>query len=114
MLKLFFLSFLISTVSFTQDYEGQYFVIDQLGDKYSEEFIESAIEEADMCGFFYNNSRRKMIFDDGAVLYLKSTDENNSIDENCSTLNNQNDDKEYWEISDSGHLVRRIKQVTKQ
>lgn len=110
MLKLFFLSFLISTLSFAQDYEGQYYVIDQLGDKYSEQFIENAIEEADMCGFFYNNSRRKMIFDDGAVLYLKSADENSSIAENCSTLNNHNDENEYWEIANNGHLIR-VKQT---
>ncbi|MEX2483436.1 MAG: hypothetical protein WED10_02700 [Brumimicrobium sp.] len=113
MLRLFILSTFISAFSFAQKMDSQFYSIDSLGDQYTVENINDAVEKADMCGFFYENSRRKMIFDDGTVLFLESASGSNSIEDTCAVENNKNDDKEYWEISDSGHLIRRIKEESK-
>lgn len=116
MLKFFYFSFFLGTFTYAQDPNPNepFYVIETIGGQYTSEDVKYAITNADMCGFFYSDSKRKMTFDDGTVVFLNSSSEDSTIDNSCVVSNNEDDIKEYWEISQSGHLIRRIKQVTKQ
>lgn len=81
-----------------------------LGDSYSSAQIEQAIQNADLCGFYYTNNRRLLPFDDGALIELFKEDETQGISSTCFIVKavNVNDYDSTWEITDAGHLVRRI------
>lgn len=106
MLKLFILSFLLVSACFTQAQDDQFYSIENLGDQYSKEFIENAIENASMCGFFYTDSRRKMIFDDGAVVELYSSEDLANLSESCFVSESPAHKDEYWKIAANGHIIR--------
>jgi len=79
-----------------------------LGSSYSQSQIDQAIQNADLCGFYYENENRKMTFDDGAIVELNSSSIDNTIDQSCTVPVHSGSINEYWEISPTGHLLRRL------
>lgn len=86
------------------------FIILNVGTKYSETEIKDALNGADLCGFYYIDEKRKMLFEDGAIVELKSSDELERLSENCFIKRSPAHKDEYWKIADNGHLIR-IKQT---
>lgn len=98
--------FTLTSLAFGQtNYE-----ITELGTSYSQQEIEVSLNAANLCGFHYSDERRSLYFNDGAVVQLFKKDESVSLDDNCFIVKgaNVNDYDNTWEISASGHLIRRI------
>ena len=82
--------------------------ITEVGNSYSQTQIESALNDADMCGFHYSNSNRELVFDDGSIVLLKSAQQAQGMAADCFIQPNEAHQNEVWQIASSGHLVRRI------
>lgn len=99
----------ISIGVFGQDQDTPYSIID-IGTSYSQTDIENALNDANLCGFFYINEKRKMLFDDGTIVELKSSEELNDLDQGCFIPKSPAHKDEFWKIASNGHLLR-IKQA---
>ena len=55
-------------LSLSQDY----YQIKSLGHNYSDQTIRNAFKSADFCGSHFESKRNKIVFDDGAIVELKS------------------------------------------
>lgn len=112
LLTLFFLAFLSANLNAQTGEnlieEDFFYSIEVLGDKYSSEEIRNAFTKADMCGFFFDSDERKLMFDDGSIVTLKSFNElpSNQIkfDGNCVT-NFLEEDKNIYSIHSSGVIL---------
>jgi hypothetical protein len=104
------LSFLLTNIGYAQQQDNQFYLIENLGDNYSQAEIIEALEAADLCGFHYINEKRKIQFDDGAVVELHSSEDNNNMSQTCFIEKSPAHKDEFWKISDNGHLIR-IKQT---
>jgi hypothetical protein len=97
-----------SIVSFSQK---DFFEIKTLGTKYSKNDLSDAIFKADWCGYFNNNSRFKINFDDGAIVELLSGkeefDNKNQLNQNCFQTE-LIEDKGMFKIHESGILVKML------
>lgn len=91
-------------------YSQAKFEIINLGNNYSSDQIESSLNGADLCGFYYKSDRRLLVFNDGAVVELFNEGETAGMDTNCFIVKQAetNDYDNIWEISADGHLIRRI------
>lgn len=85
----------------------------EIGSKYTASQIEAALEGADLCGFYYKNEKRVLMFDDGSLVELNDESGLTELDENCFIEKSPAHSDEYWEISPNGHLIRRIQTVGK-
>ena len=97
---------LFSSSSFSQ----AQFEIVNLGNNYSASQIESALNNSNLCGYYYTLHRRLLVFNDGAIVELLNQQETSGLDDNCFIVKqeNTNDYDNVWEISENGHLIRRI------
>lgn len=82
--------------------------ITTLGSNYSITTIESAIQNIDLCGYFYYDHNRLLTFDDGAVVTLKKGVEVPNLETSCNTSQQESHTLEIWEITSTGHLIKRI------
>lgn len=84
--------------------------IKNLGKKYSEVQLKEALEKADWCGYFHENSRYTITFDDGATVDLLSKKELNGslkLSDTCFQKENTKDNGIY-KIHESGVLIRML------
>jgi hypothetical protein len=81
--------------------------VSKLGNRYTDKDLLTAVAKADWCGYFYVNSRRKLIFDDGSVVELLRKNELNelNLDSNCFS-NLESLDNAIYVIHSSGVILR--------
>lgn len=111
MKKLFLTSFIF--VGLNVSWSQSSFTIISAGDSYTASQLEEALNNADMCGFYFENTKRTLLFDDGSIVELNSTSSDPNLDVSCSVPNQNGTNNEYWEISANGHLVRRLQTLGK-
>lgn len=109
-MKLFFtLLFIVAFYSFS--FSQNLFEIRNVGENYSRESINSAILNADWCGFYYSDRRRVLNFDDGTVVEFLSAEEiqnkGANLDINCYSDFIKNDDKTYL-IHSTGRILIKV------
>lgn len=94
--------------------QGQeYYQIKSLGHTYSVQTIEDAFQSADFCGSYFQAKRNKIVFDDGAIVELKSFAE--LMDEGIQNMNSCISDTPLncelfeWSISSTGSILKGSK-----
>ena len=85
------------------------FSITQLGNKYSQEQIKSAMEAADWCGYYFANKAHQIKFDDGSVVEFKSASELTTIESSC--VSEPFDDKKIYGIHHTGRIIVRVNKM---
>ncbi len=99
---------LMGYTSFSQET----YSITKLGTKYSSTDIQTAMSNADWCGFYFESANRLFNFDDGSVVKLKSVEELTSseiiFDSSCGVSKNQEDENTYI-IHSSGTILIELK-----
>lgn len=81
------------------------FTISQVGDKYSKEQINSAMEAAEWCGYYFENEAHSIKFDDGSVVEFKSATELTSLDASC--VGESFEDTKVYAIHKTGRVIVR-------
>jgi len=93
-------------LSLSQDY----YQIKYLGDNYSAQTIGNAFKSGDFCGSHFESKRNKIVFDDGAIVELKSKvellNEGVQILNSCVVSDSINYQIYKWSISSSGIILR--------
>lgn len=84
-----------------------------IGNKYSESDIIQALNNTDLCGFYYSGEQRILLFDDGSIVHLKQKSDLPELAEGCFVSKSASHENEYWEIASNGHLIRRIQTLGK-
>jgi hypothetical protein len=111
----FLLTFLICFGSFSQN--NIKFEIITLGNKYSVEEISYAFTNADLCGYYKQDSNTEFILDDSSVIRLKNKEYlvQNSIilNSDCFDVKSIKSDQEIWRISNSVLVCERYKSNAK-
>jgi len=108
---LVFITFLMSFNS-NKDNALITFKIIQKDTKFSKEFCEKAISEANWCGFRYENKRNIIQFDTGLKVELFSSKEIGETNSNCILTDYRDFSKDIWRFTNEGkiiHLVSKIK-----
>ena len=99
---------LMGYTSFSQET----YSITKLGTKYSSTDIQTAMSNADWCGFYFESANRLFNFDDGSVVKLKSIDELTSgeitYDSSCGFSEHKEDENTYI-IHSSGTILIELK-----
>ena len=96
---------LSSAASFSQST----FEVKTVGQTYTISQINNAIQSADFCGYYYNDERHLLLFDDGTEVELKSDDELQLDGVNLSSSCVTTDRKEnpvVWSINSNGTILR--------
>lgn len=100
-------------LSLSQDY----YQIKSLGYNYSAQSIVNTFESADFCGSHFESKRNKIIFDDGAIVELKSKvellNEGVQILNSCVISDSINYQINTWSISSSEIILRGNELVKK-
>lgn len=108
---LLFSTLIISSLSFGQNSSSLYEII-SLGTQYSTSEIESALDNANLCGLHLQNERNTLVLNDGAKINIFSANELSDsaiiIEPNCVIENMVQNIS--WSIS-SGSLLRRVEGV---
>ena len=95
-------------LSLSQDY----YQIKSLGHNYSAQTIVNAFKSADFCGSHFESKRNKIIFDDGAIVELKSKvellNEGVQILNSCVISDSINHQIYKWSISSSEIILRGV------
>lgn len=110
-MKILFLSLILSTSHFL--FAQNSFEIKAVGSSYSHAELVSALTNANLCNFYYSDKRRVLSFDDGAQVELFSKSELPTLSENCFIPSSFQNNDEYWEVSSTGVLIRRIQTQSK-
>jgi hypothetical protein len=101
------------SLSFSQDY----YQIKSLGHNYSAQTIVNAFRSADFCGSHFESKRNKIVFDDGAIVELKSKvellNEGVQILNSCVISDSINYQINTWSISSSEIILRGNELVKK-
>jgi hypothetical protein len=84
------------------------FEIIQKDTKYSNEFCEKAISEANWCGFRYENKRHIIQFDTGLKIELFSAKEIGETNSNCFLTDYRDFSTDIWQITPSGKIVHKM------
>lgn len=88
----------------------------QLGTKYSKLQIESAINEANWCGYYHEIENFEILFNDGAKVYLKSKKEllhhTSKLESNCFQAENSESQLTHM-ISKNGMIIVRAEKNIK-
>ena len=90
-------------------YAQNTYEITTIGQVYSVEQIENAIESEDFCGTYYNDERHLLVFDDGTEVELKSNDELALEGINLSSECYTTDRKQFqvvWAIGANGTILK--------
>jgi hypothetical protein len=108
MRKLLFFGFIIlSFSSFCQKNVGD---VLQTGNRYTSSEILLAISKADWCGYFHENQRLKINFDDGAIVELFSKSDLSSLNFSPECFqNNSTEDTGVYKIHSNGSIVRMVR-----
>ena len=100
-------------LSLSQDY----YQIKYLGHNYSDQTIRNAFKSADFCGSHFESKRNKIVFDDGAIVELKSKvellNEGIQILNSCVISDALNYQIYMWSISSNGTFLRGSEPDTK-
>jgi hypothetical protein len=100
-------------LSLSQDY----YQIKSLGHNYSDQTIRNAFKSADFCGSHFESKRNKIVFDDGAIVELKSKvellNEGIQILNSCVISDALNYQIYTWSISSNGTFLRGSEPDTK-
>ena len=82
--------------------------------KYSLDFCEKAISEANWCGFRYKNKRNLIQFDSGLKVELYSQDEIGENNANCELTDYRDFSTDIWQFSPEGKIIHLVSKVTKK
>jgi hypothetical protein len=108
-IKLFFSLLFAFSISYSVNSQKNICTIKTIGNKYSESDILEAVTKADWCGYFHENSRLLLTFDDGAIVELFSKKELGEVTLNDSCFQNENTkDNGVYKIHESGILIRMM------
>lgn len=77
--------------------------------KYSVEFCEKAISEANWCGFRFENKRNLIQFETGLKVELFSQNEIGENNPNCTLTNYRDFSTDVWKFTESGKIVHLVK-----
>lgn len=99
---------LLSFSLFGNAYSQETYEVTTLGSMYSMEQIQSAIDNANMCGYFYQDETRTLYFKDGSIVELKKASDIQNLDSSCVTQVYANHQEQVWEIAPNGHLIKRM------
>lgn len=107
-MKIYFIAVLLaSSLSFGQS-GNNFYEIKNLGTNYTMEELDSAMLAANFCHFFFEDKRRAMNFNDGSVVELLHKGELVGYEDTCFVSSANQRSNEYWEISSTGTLIRRL------
>ena len=84
------------------------FEVTTIGTNYTESQLTDAINNANMCGYYYQDQPRTLYFNDGSIVELKKAAELTSVSTQCVTEIYPNHLEEIWEIAPNGHLIKRM------
>lgn len=82
--------------------------------KYSLEFCQKAISEANWCGFRYENKRNLIQFDTGLKVELFSQNEIGETNSNCTLTDYRDFSKDVWKFTPEGKIIHLVSKVTKK
>jgi hypothetical protein len=89
---------------------SQSFSIQKLGTEYSEIQVNSAMQNADLCGGYFYSKPNVLIFNDGTEVVLKSKQqmlsEGLTINESCFISDSDIYHKSIWSIAEGNHLLK--------
>ncbi len=91
--------------------QTNFFTVVKLGNKYSEIQLSDAVHKADWCGYYHISERYQLNFDDGALIELKSMNEefdNKNLLEVSCFQNENTKDLGVYKIHESGILIRML------
>jgi hypothetical protein len=117
MKKVTLLSFLLLTIlSFTtiKNQQKTTFTLINSDTKFSADFCQKAISEANWCGFRYKSKRNLIQFDTGLKVELFSQDEINEDNANCTLTDYRDFSKDVWRFSPEGKIIHLVSKVTKK
>jgi len=110
-LTLFFM--IVTAYSFGQNLNTQTngndrFEIIKTGSKYSNEIITSALNEANLCGNFFESKSNDIVFDDGSVvrLFSKSQINDANLSNGCFVADSYKFQKIIWAIHANGNISK--------
>lgn len=93
------------------------FEILSFGNKYSYEEISSAFTNADLCGYFKNDSNTEFILDDSSVVRLRKKEELEQngviLNPDCYNVKMIQNNVEIWRITNSVLVCEKIKSNVK-
>jgi len=84
------------------------FTIIQKDTKFSKEFCEKAISEANWCGFRYENKRNLIQFDTGLKVELFSAKEIGETNSNCILTDYRDFSKDIWRFTPDGKIIHKM------
>lgn len=83
--------------------------------KFSTEFCEKAISEANWCGFRFENKRNIIQFESGLKVELFSATEIGETNSNCFLTDYRDFSNDIWKFTENGKIVHLInKEVSKE
>jgi hypothetical protein len=89
--------------------QSSFFVVTKTGTKYTEAQLKESVEKADWCGYFNENSRYLLTFEDGSTVELFSKKELGEVTLNGVCFQNENTtDNGIYKIHKSGILIRML------
>ena len=99
-----------------ESYAQSTYEITVVGQHYSTELIQNAIESADFCGYHYSDERHLLKFDDGTRVELKSGEEmeleGSPLPVSCIT-SDKKDTHPIWGIANDGTILRGSNSIEK-
>jgi hypothetical protein len=82
--------------------------------KFSIEFCQNAISEANWCGFRYKTKRNLIQFDTGLKVELFSQDEIGETNSNCTLTDYRDFSKDVWRFTPEGKIIHLVSKTTKK
>lgn len=104
---LFLLFFLFTLLGFSQEKKANFEIL-KVGNKYSQELIQKAFSEADLCGNYLITKNHDIVFDDGTIVRLLSKKELKSFkfNDDCFVADNTDFSHITWSIASSAIIVK--------
>jgi len=102
-------------VSFVNDEKttNSYRIV-QSDTKFSDEFCENAISEANWCGFRYENKRNIIQFDTGLKVEFFSMKEIGENNANCILTDYRDFSNDVWRFTPEGKIIHLVSKVSKK
>lgn len=91
------------------------YTIKTVGNKYSENQIKSAFDNADFCGFYFKNKNHIIKLDDGSEILLIGEMQSSGfvMEQTCYVADDKIFPEASWSISPTGIIVRKLTINTK-
>jgi len=113
------LMFLFTLLGFSQENKTNFEIL-KVGNKYSQELIQKAFSNADLCGSYLVTRNHDIVFDDGTIvrLFSKNYLKSSRFSSDCFVSDNTDFSHITWSIAPSaiivkGYQVRPNKAYTK-